>query len=642
MLEAIGFDNYRIFNKEAIINLKPITILTGPNSSGKSSVIKAAKLLKQNSEDLFKGFPISLLFVPDQYGHFLGGFSNIITSTKNSSKHIERVSFLYQINMPALGKLCFGKITYKVNKKDKNKGALVEFSIIIKVNGEYETILTLGVNDELFAKDWYYKVNLNFKLLVKQFKDVFLPLLNIVKKELEPETNSMDKKELVNIIESLPHYKENTLTRKYVHSCKNYFYQEIKAEKWLEYDSYKPILPYYKIINGELDTSEISQEKCISNNLDYNKVIVDYSNARGIELNNLINQLGLDPMISLNNDQTEKLYNYFKKYDNELFEYINRNKIWLSLVHAPSTSKANMAMSHIQWWGISDRRSGPQDEDLQKSINDLLKFKSLKTFMNLYDVIYFNSDIEREDNESIILSFIESIIMDSERQMSISIQTPFFFDSNRIEQTLFYHSTSSQTGYSILNDFYKPDDDDSDYLKNAEFVRDQLKSLSIAEDFKITSTEFGIYSVYLIKDNEEKLLAEFGYGITKLFFLLLAINLHDVLFIEEPETNLHPDLQAKLADIIVTAQVSEGKQFIIETHSEYFIRKLQYLVAKNEIDSDNILINYFNPASLREKEGLVKEISIENDGSLSDDFGPGFFDEALNWKFELMKLKNHN
>lgn len=642
MLEAIGFDNYRIFDKETIINLKPITILTGPNSSGKSSVIKAAKLLKQNSEDLFKGFPISLLFVPDQYGHFLGGFSNIITSTKNSSKHIERVSFLYQINMPALGKLCLGKITYKVNKKDKNKGALVEFSIIIKVNGEYETLLTLGVNDELFAKDWYYKINLNFKLLVKQFEDVFLPLLNIVKKELEPETKSMENKELANIIESLPHFKEGTLTRKYVHPCKNYFYEEVKAEKWLEYDSNKPILPYYKIINGKLDTSDISEEKCISNNLDYNNVIVDFINARGIELNNLINQLGFDPMTSLNNDQTEKLYNYFKNYDNELFEYINRNKIWLSLVHAPSTSKTKMVISHVQWLGISDRWFGPHDEDFEKSTDDLLKFKSLKTFLNLYDVIYFNSDIEIEDNESIILSFIESIILDSERQMSISIQTPFFFDSNRIEQTLFYHSTSSQTGYSILNDFYKPHEDDSDYIKNAEFVRDQLKSLGIAEDFKITSTEFGIYSVYLINDNVEKLLAEFGYGITKLFFLMLSINLHDVLFIEEPETNLHPDLQAKLADIIVTAQVSEGKQFIIETHSEYFIRKLQYLVAKNEIDSDNILINYFNPASYREKEGIVRETSIEKDGSLSNDFGPGFFDEALNWKFELMKLKNQN
>jgi predicted ATPase len=90
------------------------------------------------------------------------------------------------------------------------------------------------------------------------------------------------------------------------------------------------------------------------------------------------------------------------------------------------------------------------------------------------------------------------------------------------------------------------------------------------------------------------------------------------------------------------AQKEKNKQLIIETHSEYFIRKLQYLVAKNEIDSDNILINYFNPASYREKEGIVREISIEKDGSLSNDFGPGFFDEALNWKFELMKLKNQN
>ena len=130
---------------------------------------------------------------------------------------------------------------------------------------------------------------------------------------------------------------------------------------------------------------------------------------------------------------------------------------------------------------------------------------------------------------------------------------------------------------------------------------------------------------------------------TKIFFLLLAIGSKyiKVFFIEEPETNLHPDLQAKLADIIVEAQASMT-QFIIETHSEYFIRKLQYLVATKKLEEDRILINYFNPASLRDKEGIVKEIRIQKDGSLSQDFGPGFFDEALNWKFELMKLKNLN
>jgi len=38
----------------------------------------------------------------------------------------------------------------------------------------------------------------------------------------------------------------------------------------------------------------------------------------------------------------------------------------------------------------------------------------------------------------------------------------------------------------------------------------------------------------------------------------------------------------------------------------------------------------------------VKKIEILKDGSLSDDFGTGFFDEALNLEFELLKIKNKN
>jgi hypothetical protein len=52
------------------------------------------------------------------------------------------------------------------------------------------------------------------------------------------------------------------------------------------------------------------------------------------------------------------------------------------------------------------------------------------------------------------------------------------------------------------------------------------------------------------------------------------------------------------------------------------------------------VIYYFNaPNNIPAGEPQVKKIEILEDGSLSDDFGSGFFDEATNWKFELLKLK---
>ena len=46
-----GLENFRVFEKMTVLEFAPITVLTGTNSSGKSSLIKAVLLLKENYED---------------------------------------------------------------------------------------------------------------------------------------------------------------------------------------------------------------------------------------------------------------------------------------------------------------------------------------------------------------------------------------------------------------------------------------------------------------------------------------------------------------------------------------------------------------------------------------------------------------
>ena len=45
-ISGIGFENFRVFKDRYDFELAPITVLTGANSSGKSTVIKALKLLQ--------------------------------------------------------------------------------------------------------------------------------------------------------------------------------------------------------------------------------------------------------------------------------------------------------------------------------------------------------------------------------------------------------------------------------------------------------------------------------------------------------------------------------------------------------------------------------------------------------------------
>jgi predicted ATP-dependent endonuclease of OLD family len=119
-----------------------------------------------------------------------------------------------------------------------------------------------------------------------------------------------------------------------------------------------------------------------------------------------------------------------------------------------------------------------------------------------------------------------------------------------------------------------------------------------------------------------------------------------LILIEEPEAFLHPKFQSKLVDFFAFC-LEETKyyniKFIIETHSEYLIRKLQYLVAKKELNPDDVKIYYFHdPNNIPKGEKQIKELTIREDGMMDDDFGPGFFDESTRLTMDLLKLQSRN
>ena len=109
--------------------------------------------------------------------------------------------------------------------------------------------------------------------------------------------------------------------------------------------------------------------------------------------------------------------------------------------------------------------------------------------------------------------------------------------------------------------------------------------------------------------------------------------------VEEPEIHLHPKYQSLLAELFVEAYQKYNIHFIIETHSEYLIRKLQVMVAdkENTLTADDVSLNYIE----KDENGVStnRKIEIREDGSLSDSFGSGFFDEATGLSMDLLRMK---
>ena len=123
-----------------------------------------------------------------------------------------------------------------------------------------------------------------------------------------------------------------------------------------------------------------------------------------------------------------------------------------------------------------------------------------------------------------------------------------------------------------------------------------------------------------------------------LFYKIDSKSDHTII-IEEPELSLHPNYQSLLADVIEHAYNFFGVKFIIETHSEYLIRKLQLLTAKKHFKQNAVLIYNMNKPKNEVDVNSIRKIKINPDGSLTQNFGPGFFDESTKIAVDLFLLK---
>ncbi|NLX67278.1 MAG: AAA family ATPase, partial [Bacteroidales bacterium] len=217
----------------------------------------------------------------------------------------------------------------------------------------------------------------------------------------------------------------------------------------------------------------------------------------------------------------------------------------------------------------------------------------------------------------------------------------YFVNSIRATSQRFYSFASHDSEFhSFIVEFLRRTYSEEE--KN--FITKWLKEFEIAENVKMKLFEGAGSQVILNKDGENINLVDLGYGVTQFLPIVLKIayckNIgKQIIAIEEPETNLHPKFQSKLADMFADAHKSLGIRFIIETHSEYLIRKLQYLTAKGVLKTDKTVIHYIGHLDKNkrtEDEEQVRTIYIKPNGQLTKPFGGGFYDEADNLALALL------
>ena len=265
-----------------------------------------------------------------------------------------------------------------------------------------------------------------------------------------------------------------------------------------------------------------------------------------------------------------------------------------------------------------------------------------------------NVKVDQEGYEDYSHYFLEDVFTKTRDDLThfINQAQVEYIEAHSVTHSIVYNGSDkndymAQTILHYLNENIRENDPEK------EFVEDWMMKFDIGEDFEIESIGGECYKLGIIEDVDhlENItpLLDKGVGSNQIMILLLQLatimhknrgaSVPPMVIIEEPEQNLHPKLQSCLADLFREVYLypqkqnpkSRGISFLIETHSEYLVRKSQVLVAKREqTDANPFTVFYM------EKGKEPREIRYQDSGVFYDDFGDGFYDEAISLTEEIV------
>ncbi|MCB0480622.1 MAG: AAA family ATPase [Flavobacteriales bacterium] len=543
MMKKIGIENFLVFNEMTEMELAPITVLTGPNNSGKSSFTKFLRFMAKGIDNFSFRVPELNL--------------NSIREIKNWENNADEIKIRVGGEIPFLVEDIVIELTYRIRKEESSKKL---DSLTVLANNEIlfsaQRRITVDLNNS-FAEEEYSINNFNIDFIVER----------LVGNGLGLNRNYMTKGQM------------NHLTGVTMRE----FFEKRIAEITEKFGGGSKRL--LKVLNDE--NNKISDEELAK----IEKVLFD---SRAI---------------------SEPYEVVTLPYSNYLLSLLRKFKDF------PSQKDSILRKNGFNF-----------SADLELEFTDLGNFifkeEYVPELISLVHQLYEN------------FSHVEFISLNRGTHQN-------YLRHNGVFAEVEMESVISE----IINEGLAEDNNFKSFLK------DSFNLLGLNYELNIINSEGVVNFVKMTSEDRDQNISNMGYGFSQLVPILLKIaitglkanRLRDFwnpsetnfrLIIEEPESNLHPNLQSKLADVFLMAIKTFDIELILETHSEYLIRRFQYLVAKKELKRKEIVIHYFSTMNTIQdhNETRVKSIKINEFGGLTDSFGSGFFDEATRLKFELLQL----
>ncbi len=542
--------NFKSLRNETSIELKPITILIGSNSSGKSSIIQFLLLIKQTLENRTLGVP--LIF----HGNIINleSFKNIIY--KKGRVSANTLSFSFQIS-----------------------------DQLLKVSVKYSSY-----TDTIYISELIYK-------------------------------DMSKKKELSDFKETKPVFRRSRYLR-----TRGDYITKIKIKR----TSFEP--PFFKVSTNKTLINKLLNFKLGKSKIEDLKSFDNIQNSLFRALPELINCF---PITILRIAENTGLIDYFDFESDEIRDisgFIREFKKCITL-NEKEKKEALSFLSNL----VSDLtlyKTGfvllpGWDEGLTKfNLRKHMRYKEPK------DNILFWKFLISDILDSVIgnswnrIELLEENLLDIMRHLFYigplrADPRRIYFSPEYIPMDVGKKGEYSIHVYSRLSD--KEQNKIIKWLEKFELAKNvkarEIKGKTLKE-LRITEYHTGC----------EVNIADIGFGVSQIFPLIvqtIASPESSIILSEQPEIHLNPKIQSKIADFIVNFH--KEKSFIIETHSEHLLLRLQRNIAKGLISPEDISIYYFH---LSKENTEIIDIGIRDDG-VFEKWPTRFFEDFL---LERVKL----
>ncbi len=631
-MNQIGFKNFRRFKELQPKDLGDITILVGANNAGKSTLVKGLLLILDNLRTLKIGGDSPIFQQPefrfdanDYHDLGIGTFGRALFN--KASK--DMISFAV-------------RLTRDLNLMDDSGNTFkrkADFSILIGVTGDKSTDQTTGTISRILVSDNNRGIKFDFDY------DAHKTVIEFAtKKSSSSDMRKNLQSRIVQLEEELKMYYEEN--------------QKLKVQISERQKTFKEAAIIEVELNDRL--AHLSRERA---ELAARMASIDASVPSALrELEGISAQMEIlkRQQRELRNQMAHREDLYIKEElarlnlmsNSTLMKIADRNaeldklRKSLEILSQEGTEQAKSTKIEL---GINTFLDKSGVNFIVNQINSVISYSNMTEVLSDED----KADPERlrewQNKES------DKAYIHERSGMLTELSEDLFFTINGISAEYIYAHSASQ------NVFYNTADK-NDYMAKAihryyrekievgstanSFVKKWMKVFEIGDEFKIEPLGGEAYRFYIYDGKEKMDLADKGMGSNQLMILLISLasmikkyehsNMKPFIIIEEPEQNLHPNFQRILTELITEVNRQFGFKFIIETHSEYIIRRAQVFVSQGGYKDDkDAQMNspytiYFFPND--DEPYLMK---FRKNGKFSNEFRPGFFDEAANLAFEI-------